>query len=145
MTKEKIHYDRETLEYRFDRFKPLKLYKFPEIIRVFKSQRRYKRWDFEKVLVSEFDGLISQLNRKVTNRGQLIIFERAMAMMKRSIYLFQIIRELAVNEYMYAAEIVVKLLDLLRPNRRVTFSFWTNGPFTKKIDSIGLKVKDEFI
>uniref|UniRef100_T1KBZ1 Uncharacterized protein n=1 Tax=Tetranychus urticae TaxID=32264 RepID=T1KBZ1_TETUR len=162
MTKQKIHYDRETLEYRFDRFKPLKLYKFPEIAKIFNSKRRYKGGGLREVLAAKFDGLISQLNCKVTNRGQLIVFERAMVMMKRSIYLFKIIRrdvwpynkseqlynklvEQAVNEYFYAAEIVVKLLDLLRPNRRVTFSFSANGPFTKKIDSIGLKVKDEFL
>uniref|UniRef100_T1JYH3 Uncharacterized protein n=1 Tax=Tetranychus urticae TaxID=32264 RepID=T1JYH3_TETUR len=163
MTKQKINYDRETLEYRFDRFKALKLYKFPEIIEIFNSQHRMKRWRLEEVLVNKFDGLISQLNRKVTNRGQLTVFERAMAMMKRAIYLFRILRypysddletreklynkmvEQAVYEYIYAAQIVVKLLDLLKPNRRVTFSFSANGPFTKKIDSIGLKVKDEFI
>uniref|UniRef100_T1JYH4 Uncharacterized protein n=1 Tax=Tetranychus urticae TaxID=32264 RepID=T1JYH4_TETUR len=116
LTKQKIHYDRETLEYRFDNFKPLKPHKFPEIYSKINSKRR-NRWDLE-VLVSKFDGLIGGT-------------KSAMAMMKRSIYLFKIIRrdltpadkfnrltEQASNEYFYAAEIAVKLLDLLRPNRR---------------------------
>uniref|UniRef100_T1KCH9 Uncharacterized protein n=1 Tax=Tetranychus urticae TaxID=32264 RepID=T1KCH9_TETUR len=162
MTKQKIRYDRETLEYRFDHFKPLKPYKFQEIYKILHSQRPdyRRRWALRDQMTEKFDSLISELNRKVTNRGQLIVFERAMAMMKRSIYLFRIIRyaghpchedkfnkliEQAVNEYFYAAEIVVKLLDLLKSNRRITFSFSANGPFAKKIDSIGLKVKDEFL
>ncbi|XP_015781307.1 uncharacterized protein LOC107359339 [Tetranychus urticae] len=110
MTKQKIHYDRETLEYRFDRFKPLKPYKFPMIHKILGFQQKFGSTHVLcDQLTDRFDGLISQLNRKVTNRGQLIIFERAMAMMTRSIYLFRIMR---YDVYPHDADTFNKLIRI---------------------------------
>ncbi|XP_053202005.1 uncharacterized protein LOC128386915 [Panonychus citri] len=161
LAKIKISNDRDALEYRLFRYKPRKPFKFVELQKIFNRNHPSKRYPVMKYIENNLDEIINGFNRKVTNRGQMMIMKSAMEMMKRSLKTLKLMRtdfnldpqekylgnylvNQSANEFCYVAETLGTLLDNFRPNRRTPFSFNADGKFTQQINEIGLGMKKDF-